>query len=97
MERIDKNDLVELVDRILSNPVGVEDAESTAMTTNTYLKYKKCNMLKQKCTHLGNRLQITLELERVNTVSDWLAISLTLCDRTLAAASQNSDSVDNVS
>lgn len=38
MERIDKNDFVEFVDRILTNPVGVKDAESTAMTTDTLLK-----------------------------------------------------------
>lgn len=38
MERIDKNDFVEFVDRILTNPVGVKDAESTAMTADTLLK-----------------------------------------------------------
>jgi hypothetical protein len=38
MVRINKDDLVELVDGILSNPIRVQNAESSATTTNTFLK-----------------------------------------------------------
>lgn len=45
MERINADDFVELVWRILSDPVGVQDAKSAALATDTLLQWKSENII----------------------------------------------------
>ena len=59
MAGVDEDDLVVLVDTILVDPVGVEDAEVPAPPANTLLR---------------NAPQTTLGLELVDTLTDGLAV-----------------------
>jgi hypothetical protein len=98
--RVDEDDLVVLVSRVLVDPVGVEDAEIGATTTDTLFS----------CGTEGS-----LVLELVDTLVGWLAcvancqsmpphancepshtVGSTLWRWSLAATTTNSDAVDNV-
>jgi len=73
------DDFVELVRRVLANPVRVEDAESTAAAADTLL---------------GDGLQVAGGLQAVDTVGDRLAVGAALGNGALAAAAAHSDAVD---
>jgi hypothetical protein len=55
---VNKDDFVVLVGRVLVNPVGIQDTQVGAATTDTLL---------------GSRLEGSLVLELVNTLVGWLA------------------------
>jgi hypothetical protein len=59
VHRVDEDDLVELVRRVLRNPVRVEDAEAAALAADALL---------------GERAQVALPLELVNAGVDGLAV-----------------------
>jgi len=79
--RVDKDDLVVLIGRVLVDPVGVEDAEVGAAATDTLL---------------GGRLERTLVLQLVHTLVGGLAIGGALGDRPLATTTADTHAVDNV-
>jgi hypothetical protein len=82
VEGIYQNNLVELVRRILVNPIGVKDSQATTGTTNSLL---------------GNTSQPSLILQLYNTMGFRLSINNTLGDRLLTSSTSNLYSVDNVS
>ena len=79
---INADDLEEFVGGILTNPVGVEDSEVRALSTNLLL---------------GNRSVGSSFLELSDTLMDWLSVDDTLVDCSLSSSSSDSDSVDDVS
>ncbi len=79
--RINKDDFVVLVGGVLVNPVGVQDTQVRATTTNTLF---------------SSSAEGTLVLELVNTLGSRLAINLTLSNRSLSATTTNTDSVDDM-
>jgi len=81
VSNVNENNLVILVGRVLVDPVGVQNSQSSELTPGTLL---------------GNRAQITLKLELRNTLVLGLTIHNTLRDGSLPASSADSDSVDNV-
>lgn len=79
---VDQDHFEVFEDRIFGDPVGVQNAETTALTANTFF---------------GNGLKVAGKFEFVDTMGLWLTISLTLADLALAATSADTDAVDNVS
>jgi len=80
--RINKDNLEVLVGSILVHPVGVENTQVAGTATNALLSH---------------RSQGTLELELSHTLTGGLAVGDTLGGLSLAGASANADSVDDVS
>ena len=81
MGRIAKNNLEVLVGGILVNPIGVKDTQVTSTATNSLL---------------SNRSQGSLELELGHTLAGGLSVGDTLGSLSLARASADTNSVDNV-
>ena len=77
---VNHDDLVELVGGILTNPVGVEDAEVGATTADTLL---------------SDVLVGLLLLELADTVVDGLTENDTLADVSLAATTEDTGAVDH--
>ena len=78
---VNKDDLVELEGSILANPVGVEDSEVSAASSNSVLSSSSVR---------------SVGLELVDTLVNGLSVDNTLGDGSLAATSSDSDSVDHV-
>lgn len=78
---VDEDDLKVLVGGVLVDPVGVEDAEIGAATTDTFL---------------GGGTERALILELVDTLVGGLAVGCTLWRRSLAATTTDSDAVDDI-
>jgi len=78
---IDHDDFVIFISSILSNPVRVEDSQTTNLSTNSFL---------------SNGLEVSGELELNDTLVGWLTADDTLSDWLLTASSSDSNSVDNV-
>jgi hypothetical protein len=78
---VDEDDLVVLVDRVLVDPVRVEDAEVAAAAADTLL---------------GGGLERTRVLELVDTLVHRLAVGVTLGHRALAATTADAHAVDDV-
>lgn len=81
VDRIDEDDFEVLVGTVLSNPVRVENTETTAFAANAFL---------------GLRAKAALELELVDTHVGGLAHGGSLGHRSLAATTFDADAVDNV-
>ena len=79
---IDQNDFVELVGRVLSNPVRVQDTERSKTTSSTLL---------------GDGLLASGVLQLVNSVSLRLSVGLSLGDRALAVTAADTNTVDHIS
>jgi hypothetical protein len=79
--RINKNNLIVFVGRVLVDPVGVEDSQVGTSSSNTLL---------------GCRLKGSLVLQLVDTLVDRLAICGTLWRWALASTTSNTDSVDDI-
>jgi len=80
--RVSADYFKELVGRVLSHPIAVENTKSPAFTANTLL---------------SNGLQRTLVLELINTNTLWLAVHLTLWHGLLATSTANTHTVDHPS
>ena len=78
---VNKDDLVELEGSVLANPVGVEDSEVSAASSDSLLSS-------------GSVRSVGLEL--VDTLVNGLAVDDTLGDGSLTATSSDSNSVDHV-
>jgi len=81
VRRVNKDDLVVLVDTVLVDPVRVKDSEVTASSTNSLL---------------SGRSESSLELEVVDSVSDGLTEGSSLLDGLLPVTPSDSNSVDKV-
>lgn len=79
---IDEDNLEILVSSVLIDPVGVEHTEATASTANTLL---------------GDRAEVALELDLIDTLVLGLSVDDTLGEGPLAAATADTDTVDDVS
>ena len=79
---INADDLEEFVSGILSYPVGVEDSQVGALSTNLLF---------------SNRSVGSSFLLLSNTLVDWLSVDDTLMDGLLSSSSSDSDSVKNIS
>jgi len=79
---IDEDDFKVLEDSVLSNPVGVQDSEGLESSADAFL---------------GNRLQVLLVLEAGDSDGAGLSVNSALLDRSLAASSADTDSVDDES
>jgi len=79
--RVNKDDFVVLVGRVLVDPVGVEDPKVGATTTDTLF---------------SGGLEGSLVLELVHTLVGGFAISSTLWHRSLATSTSDTDTVDHV-
>lgn len=99
MSSIYEDDFVELEGGILTNPVGVEDAESSATATNTLLL--KCSFSKDlsiQCRdtiYLSDGLEVALGLQGVDTMGLGLAIGAALGYWALATTAANANTVDD--
>ncbi len=80
--RVNQDALVVFVRGILVDPVRVKHAHVTGETADTVL---------------GNRAQVTLELQVVNTGVDWLSVHNATTVGSLATATADGDTVDGVS
>lgn len=78
---VDADDLEVLVHTVLVDPVGVKDAEVTALAADTLL---------------SGSTQRALVLQVVDTLVDGLAVGGTLGDRLLAVTTADTDTVDKV-
>ena len=78
---VDKDDLVELEGSVLADPVGVEDSQVSAASSNSVLSSSSV---------------ISVGLELVDTLVNGLSVDDTLGDGSLAATSSDSDSVNHV-
>ena len=78
---VDKDDLVELEGSVLADPVGVEDSEVSAASSNSVLSSSSVR---------------SVGLELVDTLVNGLSVDNTLGDGSLAATSSDSDSVNHV-
>jgi hypothetical protein len=78
---VDEDDLVVLVGRVLVDPVRVEDAEVSAAATDALL---------------SGGAERALVLQLVDTLVGRLAVGCTLWSRSLAAATANTDAVDDI-
>ena len=78
---VDKDDLVELEGSVLANPVGVEDSQVSAASSNSVLSSSSVR---------------SVGLELVDTLVNGLSVDNTLGDGSLAATSSDSDSVNHV-
>jgi hypothetical protein len=81
VSNINHDDLKVLVGRILAHPVGVEDAETTALAASTFL---------------SNRAEGALKLELVDTHVGWLTHGGTLWYWALATTTLNSNTVNHI-
>ena len=81
VEGVDHDDLEPLVGRVLTNPVGVEDAESTTATTDT---------------SLGKSLEVSLRLLLVDTSVGGLTVVDTLGKKLLAITSLDLNTVNAI-
>ena len=79
--RVNKDDFVELEGSVLTNPVGVENSEVSATSSNSLLSLSSVR---------------SAGLKLVDTLVNWLTVNDTLGDGSLTATSSDSDSVDNV-
>ncbi len=79
---IDEDDFKVLEDGVLSGPVGVEDSEGLESSANAFF---------------GDRLQVLVVLEASDSDGLGLSVDSALLDRSLATASADTDSVDDVS
>lgn len=79
---VDHDDLVELVCRILVDPVGVEDSQVAASSGDTLL---------------GGGSEGSLVLQVVDTHVGWLSEGRTLWSRLFSSSSSDTDSVDDIS
>jgi len=80
--RVDHDDFIVFVGGILTDPVGVEDAERTDLATDAFL---------------GDGLERALELHLVDTVVSGLAISAALGNGLLAGTTADTNAVDDKS
>lgn len=78
---VNHNNLEPLVDRVLSNPVGIQDSQRTALASSSLL----CN-----------RTKVSDELLLSDTGVLWLTVVDTLGHSLLSVTSLNSDSVDDI-
>ena len=78
---VDKDDLVELEGSVLADPVGVEDSQVSAASSNSVLSSSSVR---------------SVGLELVDTLVNGLSVDDTLGDGSLAATSSDSDSVNHV-
>lgn len=78
---VNKDDFVEFVGSVLTNPVRVEDSEVFASPANSLFSDGSVG---------------SARLEGVNTLVDGLSVHNTLADGLLSATSSNSDSVDDI-
>ena len=78
---VDKDDLVELEGSVLADPVGVEDSQVSAASSNSVLSSSSVR---------------SVGLELVDTLVNGLSVDNTLGDGSLAATSSDSDSVNHV-
>ena len=81
MSGVDQNDFIVLVCGVLSNPVGVQDAQVTTASSDTFF---------------GQTALAALELEFVDTLTLGLAIDDTLSVVSLAATTANTHAVDDI-
>ena len=79
--RVNKDDFVELEGSVLTNPVGVENSEVSATSSNSLLSLSSVR---------------SAGLKLVDTLVNGLTVDDTLGDGSLTATSSDSDSVDNV-
>ena len=82
VEGVDEDDFVKLEGTVLTDPVGVENAEILASSSDTVLSHSSVR---------------SVGLELVDTLVDGLAVNDTLANWSLSASSSNSNSVDHVS
>lgn len=80
--RVNEDDLEVFVSGVLVDPVGVQNSQVGATTTDTLL---------------SGGLEGSLVLELVNSLVGWLSVGGTLWNWALAATTTNTDTVDNVS
>ena len=78
---VDQDNLVVLVDTVLVDPIGVQDAKVTTSASDTFF---------------SNRTKTTLELEVVDTLADGFAVRSTLRDGLLAVATAYANAVDDI-
>jgi len=81
VHRVDEDDLEELVDSILVNPVRVKDAEGTALAADTLL---------------SDGAEVASLLDATDTHALRLTVSDTLGKRALAATTADTNTVDDV-
>lgn len=94
--RVNQDDLVELVGRVLAHPVRVEHTQSTALAADTLLFLSiRHQFRKLHNSNLGNGAMAALVLQRVHTMRLGLAVGLTLDDGALAATALHTDTVDD--
>ena len=79
--RVNKDDFVELEGSVLTNPVGVENSEVSATSSNSLL---------------SNSSVRSVGLELVDTLVDRLAVNDSLGDGSLTATTSDSNSIDDV-
>lgn len=82
MVGVNKDDFVELESTVLTYPVGVENSEVGASSSDSLLSDGS----------VGSGW-----LELVDTLVDWLTVNNTLANWSLSTSSSDSNSVDNVS
>ena len=80
--RVDEDDFVEFECSVLTNPVGVEDSEVSASSSDSLFSDGSVG---------------SAWLKLVDTLVNWLTVDDTLGDWLLSATSSDSDSVDNIS
>ena len=78
---VDENDFIVLVNTILVDPVGVQDTEVAAASSDTLF---------------SSRAETTLVLQVVNTLANGLAVGRTLGDGLLAVSTADTDTVDDI-
>jgi len=81
VRRIDQNDFVELVHRVLIHPVRIENPKIGSTTTNAFF----CHTTK-----------VSSGFEFINALTFGLAPCISLGDRPLSATSSHSHSVDHI-
>lgn len=98
VRRVDKDDLVVLVDTVLVDPVRVKprsqletlDRSQVGLYAHTEVAAAAADTL------LGGALETTLVLEVVDTLADGLAVGGALGDRPLAVSAADTNAVDHV-
>lgn len=81
MEWINEDDLKKFVCGIFTNPVGIQDSQSSTMAPSSLL---------------SNRLKASGKLQLVNTVVDRLAVGCTLRNWALATTAADTDPVNDI-
>lgn len=81
MEWINEDNLKEFVRGIFTNPVRIQDSQSSTVAPSSFL---------------SNRLKASCKLELVNAMMDRLAIGRTLGNRALAATTAHTNPIDDI-